>query len=43
MLLSVQLPCCVCVCVCVSQEVGGTLIGENGLMVMTGAESVEWY
>ena len=25
------------------QEVGGTLIGENGLMVMTGAESVEWY
>jgi hypothetical protein len=23
------------------QEVGGTLIVENGLMVMTGAESVE--
>jgi hypothetical protein len=26
-----------------AQEVGGTLIGETGLMVMTGAESVEWY
>ena len=25
------------------QEVGGTLIGENGLEVTTGAESVEWY
>ena len=25
------------------QEVGGTLIGEDGLVVMTGAESVEWY
>ena len=25
------------------QEVGGTLIWENGLVVMTGAESVEWY
>ena len=24
-------------------EVGGTLIGENGLMLMTGAELVEWY
>jgi hypothetical protein len=21
----------------------GTFIGENGLVVMTGAESVEWY
>jgi hypothetical protein len=27
----------------VPQEVGGTLIGEDGLMVMAGAESVEWY
>ena len=26
-----------------SQEVGGTLIGEDGLVVMAGAESVEWY
>ena len=26
-----------------SQEVGGTLIGVEGLVVMTGAESVEWY
>ena len=26
-----------------SQEVGGTLIGENGLVVMAGAELVEWY
>ena len=26
-----------------SQEVGCTLIGEDGLMVMAGAESVEWY
>ena len=26
-----------------SQEVGGTLIGENELVVMTGAESVEWF
>jgi hypothetical protein len=25
------------------QEVGGTLIGEDGLVVMAGAESVEWY
>lgn len=25
-----------------SQEVGGTLIGEDRLQVMTGAESVEW-
>ena len=24
------------------QEVGSTLIGEKGLVVMTGAESVEW-
>ena len=28
---------------CESQEVGGTLIGEDGLMVMAGAESVECY
>jgi hypothetical protein len=26
-----------------SQEVGATLIGEDGLAVMAGAESVEWY
>jgi hypothetical protein len=26
-----------------SQEVGGTIIGEDGLVVMAGAESVEWY
>jgi hypothetical protein len=26
-----------------AQEVGGTLIWESELMVMTGAESVEWY
>ena len=26
-----------------AQGVGGTLIGENGLVVMTGSESVEWY
>ena len=26
-----------------SQEVGDTLIGEDGLVVMAGAESVEWY
>ena len=25
------------------QEVGGTLIGENGLVVMIGVGSVEWY
>jgi hypothetical protein len=25
------------------QEVGDTLNGENRLVVMTGAESVEWY
>jgi hypothetical protein len=25
------------------QEVGGTLIGENGLVLMAGAASVEWY
>jgi hypothetical protein len=25
------------------QEVGGTLIGKDGLVVMAGAESVEWY
>jgi hypothetical protein len=30
-------------CVRTSQEVGGTLIGEDGLVVMAGAESVEWY
>jgi hypothetical protein len=27
----------------ISQEVGGTLIGEHGLVVMAGAESMEWY
>ena len=26
-----------------SQEVCGTLIGENRLVIMAGAESVEWY
>ena len=26
-----------------SQEVGGTLIGEDGLIVMAGMESMEWY
>ena len=26
-----------------AQEVGGTLIGEDGLVVMAGAELVEWY
>ena len=26
-----------------SQEVGGTFIRENRLVVMTGAELVEWY
>ena len=26
-----------------TQEVGGTLVREDGLMVMAGAESVEWY
>ena len=26
-----------------TQEVGGTLIGEDGLVVMAGAELVEWY
>ena len=26
-----------------TQEVGGTLIGEDGLVGMTGAESVECY
>jgi hypothetical protein len=25
------------------QEDGGTLIGEDGLVLMAGAESVEWY
>ena len=25
------------------QDFGATLIGEDGLMVMAGAESVEWY
>ena len=25
------------------QDVGGTLIGEKGLLVMTGAQSEEWY
>ena len=25
------------------QGVGGTLIGEDGLVVMAGAEAVEWY
>ena len=27
----------------IPQVVGGTLIGEDGLMVMTGGELVEWY
>jgi hypothetical protein len=27
----------------ISLEVGGTLIEKNGLVVVTGAESVEWY
>jgi hypothetical protein len=26
-----------------AQGVGGTLIGEDGLVVMAGAELVEWY
>ena len=26
-----------------SQDVGGTLIGEDGLVIMAGAELVEWY
>ena len=26
-----------------AQEVGGTLIGEDGLVVMAGAKWVEWY
>lgn len=25
------------------QEVGGAVIGENRLVVRTGAESLEWY
>jgi hypothetical protein len=25
------------------QEVGGTFLVDDGLMVMTGAESVDWY
>ena len=29
---------CVCMLVCVSQEAGGTLTGENRLMVMAGVE-----
>ena len=34
----------VCVlCVFASQEVGGTLTGEDGLMVKAGVELVEWY
>jgi hypothetical protein len=28
---------------CRPQEVGGTLIGEDGLVVIAGAEEVEWY
>ena len=27
----------------IAQEVGGTLIVENGLVLITGAELVEWY
>ena len=39
---------CWCLCEdrvggCGSQEVGGTSIEENGLLVMAGEESVEWY
>jgi hypothetical protein len=26
-----------------NRRIGGTLIGENGLVVLTGAESVQWY
>ena len=26
-----------------TQEVGGTLTGEDGLVLMAGVESVEWY
>ena len=29
--------------VCIAQEVGGTLIGEDRLVVMAEAELVEWY
>ena len=29
--------------VCVPQEVDGTLIGEDVLTVLAGAESVDWY
>ena len=28
---------------CNAQAVGGTVIEEDGLVVMAGAESVEWY
>ena len=28
---------------CASQEVGGTWIGEEGLVIMAGEEKVEWY
>jgi hypothetical protein len=28
---------------CNAQVVGGTFIEEDGLVVMAGAESVEWY
>ena len=38
----VSCTCVYCVCMYMSQEVGSTLIGEDGLMIMTGAESVEW-
>jgi hypothetical protein len=27
-----------CLCMCTSQEVGGNLIGEDGLVAMAGAE-----
>ena len=30
-------------CKCVSQAAVGTLIGEDGLVVMAGEESMEWY
>jgi hypothetical protein len=29
--------------VCTPQAAGGSFIGENGLVVMAGAESMEWY
>lgn len=34
---------CLSVGVCPAQEVSNTFIGEDGLVVVTGAESVKWY